>query len=180
MAPEKSKMTNNSSFYRMLFIFLNHFLFFQFMLLTLYKRMSNTISVLVKRCGFSRQIPRKWWSPGEKRWVRVQKHLDRSSLHLYEYEAHKWSYYEVIINYEIIFKFLISGKDSHILCPNVQVTFTKCLYAQLVQQRFVPDLRSGYRLPPPSHPQYRAHELGMKLVMLNQKILFSSFMSKGS
>ncbi|XP_051030419.1 protein ecdysoneless homolog isoform X2 [Phodopus roborovskii] len=43
------------------------------------------------------------------------------------------------------------------------VTFTKCLYAQLVQQKFVPDRRSGYELPPPSHPQYRAHELGMKL-----------------
>ncbi|KAM8774668.1 protein ecdysoneless homolog isoform 1-T2 [Rhynchonycteris naso] len=43
------------------------------------------------------------------------------------------------------------------------VTFTKCLYAQLMQQRFMPDRRSGYRLPPPSHPQYRAHELGMKL-----------------
>ncbi|KAM5237085.1 LOW QUALITY PROTEIN: protein ecdysoneless homolog [Ctenodactylus gundi] len=43
------------------------------------------------------------------------------------------------------------------------VTFTKCLYAQLMQQRFVPDRRSGYGLPPPSHPQYRAHELGMKL-----------------
>uniref|UniRef100_A0A2K6RSD7 Ecdysoneless cell cycle regulator n=1 Tax=Rhinopithecus roxellana TaxID=61622 RepID=A0A2K6RSD7_RHIRO len=43
------------------------------------------------------------------------------------------------------------------------VTFTKCLYAQLVQQRFVPDRRSGYMLPPPSDPQYRAHELGMKL-----------------
>ncbi|XP_001362511.2 protein ecdysoneless homolog [Monodelphis domestica] len=43
------------------------------------------------------------------------------------------------------------------------VTFTKCLYAQLVQQKFVPDRRSGYTLPSPSHPQYRAHELGMKL-----------------
>lgn len=43
------------------------------------------------------------------------------------------------------------------------VTFTKCLYAQLVQQRFVPDRRSGYQLPPATHPQYRAHELGMKL-----------------
>lgn len=43
------------------------------------------------------------------------------------------------------------------------VTFTKCLYAQLVQQKFVPDRRSGYGLPPPSHPQYRAYELGMKL-----------------
>ncbi|XP_075615109.1 protein ecdysoneless homolog [Balearica regulorum gibbericeps] len=43
------------------------------------------------------------------------------------------------------------------------VTFTKCLYAQLVQQKFVPDRRSGYTLPPPSHPQYKAYELGMKL-----------------
>ncbi|XP_009994707.1 PREDICTED: protein SGT1 [Chaetura pelagica] len=43
------------------------------------------------------------------------------------------------------------------------VTFTKCLYAQLVQQKFVPDRRSGYTLPLPSHPQYKAHELGMKL-----------------
>ncbi|NXB33479.1 ECD protein, partial [Eulacestoma nigropectus] len=43
------------------------------------------------------------------------------------------------------------------------VTFTRCLYAQLVQQKFVPDRRSGYTLPSPSHPQYRAYELGMKL-----------------
>ncbi|NXO77262.1 ECD protein, partial [Sitta europaea] len=43
------------------------------------------------------------------------------------------------------------------------VTFTQCLYAQLVQQKFVPDRRSGYTLPAPSHPQYRAYELGMKL-----------------
>ncbi|NXI40543.1 ECD protein, partial [Galbula dea] len=43
------------------------------------------------------------------------------------------------------------------------VTFTKCLYAQLKQQKFVPDRRSGYTLPLPSHPQYKAYELGMKL-----------------
>ncbi|KAM4774515.1 protein ecdysoneless homolog [Cyanocitta cristata] len=43
------------------------------------------------------------------------------------------------------------------------VTFTRCLYAQMVQQKFVPDRRSGYTLPAPSHPQYRAYELGMKL-----------------
>ncbi|KFP57719.1 Protein SGT1, partial [Cariama cristata] len=43
------------------------------------------------------------------------------------------------------------------------VTFTKCLYAQLVQQKFVPDRRSRYTLPVPSHPQYKAYELGMKL-----------------
>lgn len=47
-----------------------------------------------------------------------------------------------------------------------QVTFTKCLYAQLVQQMFVPDRRSGYTLPLPSHPQYKAFELGMKLVII--------------
>lgn len=51
-----------------------------------------------------------------------------------------------------------------------QVTFTKCLYAQLVQQKFVPDRRSGYTLPAPSHPQYKAYELGMKLV-----IIFNAF-----
>ncbi|XP_063290114.1 protein ecdysoneless homolog [Pelobates fuscus] len=43
------------------------------------------------------------------------------------------------------------------------VTFTKCLYAQLMQQKFQPDRRSGYTLPAISHPQYKAHELGMKL-----------------
>ncbi|KAM4703322.1 protein ecdysoneless homolog [Rhinophrynus dorsalis] len=48
-------------------------------------------------------------------------------------------------------------------CVLTSVTFTKCLYAQLCQQKFHPDKRSGYTLPPLSHPQYRAHELGMKL-----------------
>lgn len=43
------------------------------------------------------------------------------------------------------------------------VKFTRCLYAQLQQQSFVPDRRSGFSLPARSHPQYRAHELGMKL-----------------
>lgn len=46
----------------------------------------------------------------------------------------------------------------------VQVMFTRCLYAQLLQQQFTPDRRSGFTLPPHSDPQYRAHELGMKLV----------------
>ncbi|XP_037542033.1 protein ecdysoneless homolog [Nematolebias whitei] len=51
--------------------------------------------------------------------------------------------------------------------PNTRVltlvTFTRCLYAQLQQQHFIPDRRSGFSLPPCSHPQYKAHELGMKL-----------------
>ncbi|XP_054456564.1 protein ecdysoneless homolog [Anoplopoma fimbria] len=43
------------------------------------------------------------------------------------------------------------------------VTFTRCLYAQLQQQQFTPDRRSGFALPPHSDPQYKSHELGMKL-----------------
>ncbi|KAJ8013937.1 hypothetical protein DPEC_G00035030 [Dallia pectoralis] len=43
------------------------------------------------------------------------------------------------------------------------VTFTHCLYAQMRQQNFTPDRRSGFTLPARSHPQYRAYELGMKL-----------------
>ncbi|XP_035028794.2 protein ecdysoneless homolog [Hippoglossus stenolepis] len=43
------------------------------------------------------------------------------------------------------------------------VTFTRCLYAQLQQQEFTPDRRSSFTLPLRSHPQYKAHVLGMKL-----------------
>ena len=41
---------------------------------------------------------------------------------------------------------------------------TRCLYAQLVSQRFEPDKRSGFTLPSPSNPKLKAHDLGMKLV----------------
>ncbi|XP_059374741.1 protein ecdysoneless homolog [Carassius carassius] len=55
----------------------------------------------------------------------------------------------------------------HTFTPDTRVMtsvkFTRCLYAQLQQQSFVPDRRSGFTLPVRSHPQYRAHELGMKL-----------------
>ncbi|XP_067876574.1 protein ecdysoneless homolog [Heterodontus francisci] len=43
------------------------------------------------------------------------------------------------------------------------VTFTKCLYAQLQQQWFMPDRRSGYTLPAQSDQHFKAHALGMKL-----------------
>uniref|UniRef100_A0A8C5SFJ3 Ecdysoneless cell cycle regulator n=1 Tax=Laticauda laticaudata TaxID=8630 RepID=A0A8C5SFJ3_LATLA len=59
------------------------------------------------------------------------------------------------------------------------VSFTKCLYAQLVQQTFVPDKRSGYSLPPHSHPQYKAYELGMKLAH-GFEILCSKYSSASS
>lgn len=54
-----------------------------------------------------------------------------------------------------------------------QVTFTRCLYAQLLQQQFTSDRRSNFTLPPRSHPQYKAHELGMKLVSNQLYFLFS-------
>ncbi|XP_061767594.1 protein ecdysoneless homolog [Nerophis ophidion] len=50
--------------------------------------------------------------------------------------------------------------DSRVL---TSVTLTRCLYAQLQQQHFIPDRRSGFTLPARSHPHYKAHELGMKL-----------------
>ncbi|XP_072347582.1 protein ecdysoneless homolog isoform X1 [Scyliorhinus torazame] len=43
------------------------------------------------------------------------------------------------------------------------VKFTKCLYAQLQQQHFMPDRRSGYTLPAQSDQHFKAHALGMKL-----------------
>ncbi|XP_037128547.1 protein ecdysoneless homolog [Syngnathus acus] len=43
------------------------------------------------------------------------------------------------------------------------VTFTRCLYAQLQQQQFVPDRRGGFAMPARSDSLYKAHELGMKL-----------------
>ncbi|XP_078284511.1 protein ecdysoneless homolog [Rhinoraja longicauda] len=43
------------------------------------------------------------------------------------------------------------------------VTFSKCLYAQLQQQPFMPDRRSGYKLPAQSDQNFKAHALGMKL-----------------
>lgn len=49
-------------------------------------------------------------------------------------------------------------------CVLTRVTFTRCLYAQLQQQQFTPDRRSGFTLPPRSDPRHKAHELGMKLV----------------
>uniref|UniRef100_A0A7N6ASA3 Ecdysoneless homolog (Drosophila) n=1 Tax=Anabas testudineus TaxID=64144 RepID=A0A7N6ASA3_ANATE len=56
--------------------------------------------------------------------------------------------------------FKIFPPDTRVL---TLVTFTRCLYAQLLQQQFTSDRRSNFTLPPRSHPQYKAHELGMKL-----------------
>ncbi|XP_030840023.1 protein ecdysoneless homolog [Strongylocentrotus purpuratus] len=44
-----------------------------------------------------------------------------------------------------------------------QVKFTRCLYAQLVQQPFQPDRRSGWKLPSPTSSKFKSADLGMKL-----------------
>lgn len=57
-----------------------------------------------------------------------------------------------------------------------QVKFTRCLYAQLMQQKFQPDRRSGYTLPAATNAKFRAYDLGMKLVSANElyNLLFVS------
>lgn len=44
---------------------------------------------------------------------------------------------------------------------NVVVTFSRCLYAQLLEQQF--EAPRGYGLPGPDAPTHRAAQLGMKL-----------------
>ncbi|XP_063241356.1 protein ecdysoneless isoform X2 [Bacillus rossius redtenbacheri] len=43
------------------------------------------------------------------------------------------------------------------------VKFTKCLYAMLSHHKFYPDRRTGWQMPDPNSPHYKAHSLGMKL-----------------
>lgn len=43
------------------------------------------------------------------------------------------------------------------------VTFTKCLYAMITHSKYVPDKRTGWNLPLLNSPQYKSHNLGVKL-----------------
>ncbi|GBN18479.1 Protein ecdysoneless, partial [Araneus ventricosus] len=58
-----------------------------------------------------------------------------------------------------------------------EVTFTRCLYAQLSGQKYEPDKMTGWNLPPVNHPDRKAHELGMKLAC-GFEILASSAQKK--
>lgn len=44
-----------------------------------------------------------------------------------------------------------------------QVTFTRCLYAMITHQNYMPDRRTGWNLPPMSDKTYRACSIGMKI-----------------
>ncbi|XP_067935926.1 protein ecdysoneless homolog isoform X2 [Watersipora subatra] len=46
---------------------------------------------------------------------------------------------------------------------SVKVRLTRCLYAQLVQQKFFPPKRSIWNIPPANSPKYKSHDLGMKI-----------------
>ncbi|KAJ8924921.1 hypothetical protein NQ315_001078 [Exocentrus adspersus] len=43
------------------------------------------------------------------------------------------------------------------------VTFTKCMYAMLMHSNYMPDRRTGWNLPPPHSPSFKAHLLGVKV-----------------
>uniref|UniRef100_A0A1B6M0R2 Uncharacterized protein n=1 Tax=Graphocephala atropunctata TaxID=36148 RepID=A0A1B6M0R2_9HEMI len=63
-------------------------------------------------------------------------------------------------------------------CVKVRVTFTKCLYAMLMHQKFVPDRRTGWSLPPPTDAAYAAKLLGIKLAC-GFEILVSQSKNRG-
>ncbi|GJQ70819.1 putative SGT1 protein [Trypoxylus dichotomus] len=44
-----------------------------------------------------------------------------------------------------------------------RVTFTKCLYAMLVNSKYQPDRKTGWNLPPPTAKAFKAYNLGVKL-----------------
>lgn len=44
-----------------------------------------------------------------------------------------------------------------------EVTFTRCLYAQLIQQQYSPDRKVGWNIPSSKSPDFKSHDLGMKL-----------------
>lgn len=43
------------------------------------------------------------------------------------------------------------------------VIMTKCLYAMLMHNPFIPDRRTGWNIPPQNNPKHKAHMLGVKL-----------------
>nr|KAG5686167.1 hypothetical protein BaRGS_004506 [Batillaria attramentaria] len=58
-----------------------------------------------------------------------------------------------------------------------RVRFTQCLYAQLVQQKFQPDKRSGWVLPSTSNPKFKEQDLGMKLGELEGSKLYQKLLN---
>lgn len=47
------------------------------------------------------------------------------------------------------------------------VTMTKCLYAMLIQQKFIPEKKTGWDLVETSDLQHKAQITGIKIVSIN-------------
>ncbi|KAH9492818.1 hypothetical protein Btru_024789 [Bulinus truncatus] len=60
-----------------------------------------------------------------------------------------------------------------------RVKMTRCLYAQLVQQQFTPDKRSGWTVVCPSNPEFLERDIGVKLAH-GFEILCSKYQSPSS
>lgn len=58
------------------------------------------------------------------------------------------------------------------------VRFTKCLYAMLLHQQYLPDRRTGWQLPAKLHPDYKEAVLGMRLAC-GFEILVAGAQKKG-
>lgn len=43
------------------------------------------------------------------------------------------------------------------------VVFTKCLYAMIMHNNYLPDRRTGWNIPPSSSPHFKSHLLGVKI-----------------
>lgn len=43
------------------------------------------------------------------------------------------------------------------------VIFTKCMYAMIMHNNYLPDRRTGWNIPPSSSPHFKAHLLGVKI-----------------
>lgn len=56
------------------------------------------------------------------------------------------------------------------------VTFTRCLYAQLMGQNYSPDIKIGWNIPQNNSNHFKAHDLGMKIA-IGFEILISSYKS---
>lgn len=46
---------------------------------------------------------------------------------------------------------------------HTRVKFTKCLYAMLMHNNYMPDRRTGWQMPPPSSPDFKSSLIGVKL-----------------
>lgn len=46
------------------------------------------------------------------------------------------------------------------------VTMTKCLYAMLIQQKYVPEKRTGWDLVEPSDSRHKAQITGIRIVSM--------------